>query len=103
MLDEVNGSLVVNDENITKVSKALSSPTRWTILKILKAEKLDVSRIADKVEQTEANISAQIKILEKAGLVLAKYEPGEHGVRKICKLACNGIIIQVGEKNGQSD
>ncbi|MEM1798826.1 MAG: metalloregulator ArsR/SmtB family transcription factor, partial [Candidatus Jordarchaeales archaeon] len=61
--------LVVSDKNVTIVAKALSSETRLEILRLLRDKKMDVSRIAETLNQTEANISAQIKILEKAGLV----------------------------------
>jgi len=85
---------IVNGE-ATKIFKALASKTRRTILSLLKnGEKLDISRIAQHLKQTEANISAQIKILEKAGLILSRYEPGERGVRKICEPACEKLIIK---------
>ncbi len=87
--------LKVKREDIAKVSKAIGSTTRWEILKILKERKMDVSRIAEMLKQTEANISAQIKILERAGLVRSTYEPGEHGVRKVCELTVNRIIIEI--------
>lgn len=98
MTDDRITDLEVTDNNISQISKALSSKTRWRILKLLRVTKMDVSRIADALEQTEANISAQIKILEKAGLVIAKYEPGEHGVRKVCEPACDSIIIRILKK-----
>ena len=80
----------------TEIFKALASETRWKILNLLKnGEKLDISRIAEALKQTEANISAQIKILEKAGLVISRYEPGERGVRKICEPACEKLIIKI--------
>lgn len=80
----------------TKVFKALASETRWKILKLLTNKtNLDVSRIAEALKQTEANISAQIKILEKAGLIVSHYEPGEHGVRKVCEPACEKLIIKI--------
>jgi len=87
-IDSTNG-------DVTKVFKALASETRWKILKLLVNNKIDVSRIAEALKQTEANISAQIKILEKAGLVISHYEPGEHGVRKVCEPACEKLIIKI--------
>ncbi|MHA1238806.1 MAG: ArsR/SmtB family transcription factor [Candidatus Odinarchaeia archaeon] len=87
--------LSVTDENIEKIAKALASSTRWDILKLLKDKKMDVSRIAEMLKQTEANVSAQIKILERAGLIKSHYEPGEHGVRKVCELAIDKIIIEI--------
>lgn len=94
MNEERIKDFIADDDAITKISKALSSETRWKIIKLLREKKLDVSRIADALEQTEANISAQVKILEKAGLILCKYEPGEHGVRKVSEQSCDNLIIK---------
>ncbi|MHA1264997.1 MAG: ArsR/SmtB family transcription factor [Candidatus Helarchaeota archaeon] len=80
---------------MSKIAKALASETRWQILKLLKRQKLDVSQIAELLEQTEANISAQIKILEKAKLITSKYEPGVHGVKKVCIPAVERLIIKI--------
>ncbi|MHA1627269.1 MAG: ArsR/SmtB family transcription factor [Candidatus Asgardarchaeia archaeon] len=77
------------------MAKALSSSTRVSILRLLSKENCDVSTIAKKLRQTEANISAQIKILEKVGLVKSYYEPGDHGVRKICTLKVRRIILSI--------
>lgn len=86
----------ISNGEVTKIFKALASDTRWKILKLLVNDnKMDVSRIAESLEQTEANISAQIKILEKAGLITSRYEPGEHGVRKICEPTCEKLIIKI--------
>ena len=85
----------LGSKNILIITKALSSATRLKILENLRKEELDVSRIARKLGQTEANISAQITILHKAGLVNCRYEPGGHGVRKICSLALDKLEISL--------
>ncbi|MHA1584137.1 MAG: ArsR/SmtB family transcription factor [Promethearchaeota archaeon] len=87
------GTLDLGSPELTKIAKALSSGTRQKILKLLKKEPMDVSRIAGYLEQTEANISAQISILNKANLVACTYKPGDHGVRKICSIAVNNLTI----------
>ena len=83
----------ISGDNVSKLAKALASQTRWEIMKLLQRRGVDVSRIAETLYQTEANISAQIKILEDVGLVKARYEPGVHGVRKICEPAADRVII----------
>ena len=85
---------VESDEQIEKIVKALSSRTRRRILKHIQEEPMDVSNIAANLEMTEANISAQIKKLEEAGLITCDYASGDHGVRKISKLKFNRLIIQ---------
>lgn len=85
----------VKGDEVAKVAKALASETRLQLLKLLSEKNMDVSRIAAKLNQTEANISAQIKILEKVGLLKSHYEPGEHGVRKVCETAVEKININL--------
>ena len=83
------------DEDTEKVAKALKSPTRLKILKILRKKSMDVSRIAKALGQTEANISAQIQHLQKADLVSCTYKAGDHGVRKICDVIVDKVIINL--------
>ncbi len=74
------------------ILKALASDTRLKIIKILREKRndpergLDISSLAYLLKQTEANISAQCKRLEKAGLIKIEFKPGGHGVRKICSV-----------------
>ena len=88
-------TLHVDESNVNTVAKALSSKTRIRILKMTSEKDIDVSRIAAMLNQTEANISAQIKILEQAGLLQSRYEPGMHGVRKICSTKIDTVIIKL--------
>lgn len=98
LFDEDRLSLV-NDSNdqIEKVAKALSSATRRLILLQIQSsnEGMDVSNIASILNMTEANISAQIKKLQEAGLIYCDYCSGNHGVRKISKLKFDRIIINL--------
>lgn len=89
--------LVVSDKKAVEIAKAISSETRWEILKIIRERKIDVSRIAETLNQTEANISAQIKILEKAGLIRSYYSPGQHGVKKVCEPAVKRVVIIISD------
>ena len=86
-----------SSDQIEKVAKALSSATRRLILlQIQKSnEGMDVSNIASILNMTEANISAQIKKLQEAGLIYCDYCSGNHGVRKISKLKFDRIIINL--------
>ena len=88
-------TLNVEEEKTNKVAKALSSKTRVKILKMTSERDIDVSRIAGLLNQTEANISAQIKILEEAELLTSRYEPGMHGVRKICSTKVRTVIFKL--------
>ncbi len=85
---------IESDEQIEKIVKALSSRTRRKILQHIQEEPLDVSNIASILHMTEANISAQIKKLEQAGLISCSYSSGDHGVRKISSLKFNKLVIK---------
>lgn len=85
---------IESDSQIEDIVKALSSKTRRRILRKIQIEPLDVSNIAAHLQMTEANISAQIKKLEKAGLVNCEYSSGQHGVRKISTLKYDKLLIK---------
>ncbi|MHA2036057.1 MAG: ArsR/SmtB family transcription factor [Promethearchaeota archaeon] len=85
---------VESDIQIEKIVKALSSRTRRQILQYIQEEPMDVSNIASCLDMTEANISAQIKKLEDAGLINCTYSSGDHGVRKISSLKFNRLVIK---------
>ncbi|MHA1682173.1 MAG: ArsR/SmtB family transcription factor [Promethearchaeota archaeon] len=88
---------VVDFKNQILVLKALGSDTRLKIVRLLRTRRndaeggLDISSLAYLLNQTEANISAQCKRLEKANLINITYKPGGHGVRKICQVAFRSI------------
>jgi len=83
-----------SDDKVEEIMKALSSNTRRRILRQIKIEPADVSKIASILEMTEANISAQIKKLDNAGLIICEYSSGAHGVRKISRLRYNKLMIK---------
>ena len=73
-------TLQINDNDaILRIGRALSSRTRLKILRLLlqKDKDANVTEVARHLGGTEANASAQIKILNEAGLLDCRYEPGE--------------------------
>lgn len=94
---EADGSrtVIVSGDKIEGIASALKSETRREIIKILHKEPMDVSRLAAKLAQTEANISAQIQLLQKVGVVKSRYEPGGHGVRKICEVTIDRVVFEL--------
>lgn len=93
-MEDINLSNTDGDR-IIQITKAIASKTRFHILQHLSKEELDISRLAERLSQTEANVSAQVKQLEAAKLVESRYEPGNHGVRKICKTKVKKITIEI--------
>lgn len=82
---EENGVLIVRGPDyIERIASALASKTRLEILKLVREKELDIGEIAEKIGQSKANASAQVKRLEDAGLVKTGYKPGQRGVKKVC-------------------
>jgi predicted transcriptional regulator len=91
--------LSLNEPQVLKILKVLASETRRRILVLcIITEGLDICEIAEKLHQTEANISAQIKILEKANLMKSSFTIGKHGVKKTPRLVINKITINLNWK-----
>jgi len=84
-----------NDDAILRIGRALSSATRLKVLKLLLQGEKDVTRVARHLGGTEANASAQIKILYEAGLLDCRYEPGQHGLKKISKTKVKRVILDL--------
>ncbi len=84
-----------NKDAILKIGRALSSGTRLKILQLLLQGEKDVTRVARNLGWTEANASDQIKFLFEANLLECRYEPGQHGLKKISKTKVKRIIIDL--------
>lgn len=98
LINDFENKIIVidTDDMIELIVKALSSKTRREILHHVQTENegMDVSNIAEKLEMTEANISAQIKKLEEANLIECDYCSGQHGVRKISKIKYSQLLVK---------
>jgi len=80
----VEGVLTIKGDNVANVAMALSSSTRIQILSFIKEKEVDMQEVAELIKQSKANASAQMRILEDAGLVKTSYKPGVRGVKKVC-------------------
>jgi len=80
----IEGVLTVKGQNVANVAMALSSSTRIQILNFIKEKEVDMQEVAELIKQSKANASAQMRILEDAGLVKTSYKPGVRGVKKVC-------------------
>ena len=95
-VQQLSETLQIDDKDaILKIGRALSSGTRLKILHLLLQGEKDVTRVARHLGGTEANASAQIKILYEAGLLECRYEPGQHGLKKISKTKVKRITIDL--------
>lgn len=88
-----NDVLKVSGDMIVEVASALSSKTRLEILKNVRDKEVDVEELTDIIKQSKANVSAQLRILEKSGLIKTIYKPGIRGVKKICTSNIKEIVF----------
>ncbi|HEY4674418.1 MAG TPA: ArsR family transcriptional regulator [Candidatus Bathyarchaeia archaeon] len=89
-----SGELVATGEEALRVADALTSAS-FRILRLLSKERLDVSRIAERLELSEAYISEQVRVLEELKLIKVGYQRGKRGIRKMCELAVKKITIVI--------
>ena len=86
--------IIVSGEDALRVADALNS-TSMRVLQLLLREHLDISTIADRLNLSQPYVSQQIRKLQETNLVRVSYESGKRGIRKICELAINKIIIEI--------
>lgn len=88
---EIN-SLII--ENASDLLKALSEPSRLTIVYLLSLGELNVSSLADKLNKQQSAVSHQLKILKAARLVKFKKE-GKSRIYSLADEHIYEIIDQV--------
>lgn len=71
-------------EEVCNVGKALSSPVRLEILKLLYDESLNIGEISEKLSIAPSSAALHVNILEKAGLINAEVQPGTRGAVRLC-------------------
>ncbi len=86
--------IVVSGKDALQVADALTS-TSLKVLHLLSKERLDVSTIAERLKLSQPYVSELIRRLEESNLVKVEYQRGERGVRKICELAVEKVVIIV--------
>ncbi len=88
-----------NEELLCNVGKALSSPTRIQILKLLYYNSYNVGEIADKLNIPASSTAVHIRSLEAAGLINTELQPGARGSMKLCSRKNDFLNIRlVGEQ-----
>jgi len=103
-VESKNGVLVASGDDIPKVASALGSKVRLRILGIISASgKADIDTIAREVGKSKANVSTQVKILERAGLVRVTYAPGRRGVKKYCLSDVKEVRLVILEEGGREE
>lgn len=89
-----NKHVNIENENTLLICKALASPLRLEILKLLGNSSLSVKEIATALDIPITTAATNIEILEKSELIKTINKPGKHGTIKLCFLANEGIVLK---------
>ncbi|MEY8353933.1 helix-turn-helix domain-containing protein [Lachnospiraceae bacterium 54-53] len=73
-----------NTGEICEFGKAVSSPVRLEIIKLLYQDNFSISQIAEALAIPQSSAAFHLKLLEKAGLIRMEEQPGSHGTMKVC-------------------
>lgn len=88
-------------EEVSAVGKALSSPVRIEILKLLGEKGMIIAEIAKKVGIPVSSTAFHMKILEDAGLVWIENHPGTRGTAKFCSRNVDYLSLNFVTLNSQ--
>ncbi|MDD3278042.1 MAG: helix-turn-helix domain-containing protein [Lachnospiraceae bacterium] len=86
-------------EELCELGKALSSPVRVEILRLLYDQSLIIGEIAKEMNLPASSTAFHLKILEQAGLVRMEEQPGTRGTMKLCTRKTDFVTINLVKKN----
>lgn len=84
-----------NEESLSQIARALSSPIRLQILQLLNEQSLSVNEVAQTLGYPVSSTATNLSVLENCGLVATKWQPGAHGQMKICTRDCDSLFVQM--------
>ena len=80
---------------VSKICHALSTPLRLNILKLLENGTMSCLELSKQLGYPLSTISANVKILEEAGLIMTELLPAKNGSKKLCSLIYLDIAIRL--------
>ncbi|NCB92257.1 MAG: ArsR family transcriptional regulator [Clostridia bacterium] len=86
-------------EELCDLGKALSSPVRIDILRLLYDRSLIIGEIAKEMDLPASSTAFHLKILEQAGLVRMEEQPGTRGTTKLCTRKIDYVSINLVKKD----
>ena len=88
---------IENIEELRAVCHALSTTLRLQILQLLQSRRLSCLELSRLLHCPLSTITANVKILENANLVLTETVPAKNGYQRICSIVYNEIYIYFAE------
>lgn len=90
-----NYTLKSDEQKIIAVGKALSSPIRIEILKILEHHSLQINEIAETLKIPSSTAAMHIQVLKEAQLIHTYLKGGSRGSAKICEKKVHHILLDL--------
>lgn len=87
----------IND--LSDLGKALSSPIRIEMLRLLYHKSLIIGEIAKELKLPASSTTFHLKILEQAGLIRMEEQPGTRGSMKLCTRKIDHLSIDLTDCN----
>jgi len=86
--------LVIDPETNPATLKALASPVRVRILKLLhKKGPMNVNEIVDELALPQSTVSTNVQLLEDGGLIRTETQKARKGSQKICFAAAEEVLL----------
>lgn len=84
-----------NEDALANLGRALGSPIRIRILRLIASQKLSIAEIARELEIPPSSAALHIKELEQVGLIRIEQQPGTRGLMKLCTRYVDKINIRL--------
>ena len=86
--------LIVDPEDGIEVLKAFASPARVRVLKLLHTRgALNVNEISQALDLPQSSVSANVQVLEEAGLIRTETQRARKGNQKICHTLFDEVLV----------
>jgi len=86
--------LVIDPEQRPEVLRALASPQRVRMLRLLHSRPgVNVNDIAGALALPQSTVSSNLQILEDAALIRTETQKGRKGQQKLCYLAFDDVLV----------
>jgi len=86
-------------EALTQVCHALSSDIRINIVRLLNDRKLNIVDIAKVLNLPVSTVASNVRVLEKAGIVITEVQSAKRGTMKICSRNFEVIQLNLNKSN----
>lgn len=96
--------LTIDEPDILiKVAHALSSKIRINILKLLNYKKMNILELSEQLGLPVSTIAFNVKVLEKAGLIITELQPASRGTMKVCTRNFDDIYMNLNLRTGMNN